>query len=137
MQSTNIILIIQNEGINFIENLAKEQSEEYILDILKKATDRINLSSITYFSWNEATKDEIGAIEDISLKIEKEDFSYSLYEESPHLDKPYYVSNTSFLKKYVYVPSAKGANAISDNNKLLMSYLNYADNKNVKEIEYE
>lgn len=137
MQSTTIILIVQNEGINFIEKLAKEQSEEYILNILKKATDRINLSSITYLSWNEATKDEIDAIEDISLKIEKEDYSYSLYVESPHLKKPFYTHNANYFGKYVFVPSAKGAKTVSEDSRLLNNYLNYADNRNSKEIEYE
>ncbi len=137
MQSTNIILIIQNEGINFIEQFAKEESEEYILDILNKATNRINLSSITYISWNEATKDEIDAIEDISLKIEKEDYSYSLYIESPHLDKPYNAHNTNYFGKYVFVPSANGAKIIADDSRLLSNYLNYADDKNSKEIDYE
>lgn len=137
MQSTNIILITQREGIDYIEKFAREQSEKYILDILNKARNRISLNSITYIDWNESTKDEIDAIKDISLKIEKENYCYSLYIESPHLDKNYIKHYTNYFDKYVFVPSARGAKVLSDNNRLLSNFLNYADSRNSKEIEYE
>lgn len=137
MQSTNIILIIQKEGIEYIEKFAREQSKKYILDILNNARNRINLTGITYIDWNEANKDEIDVIKDISLKIEKENYSYSLYIQSPQLDKHYIMHYTNGLNENVFVPSALGAKAFFENNYLLSSFLHHADSRNSKEIEYE
>ena len=55
MQSTDIRLIVQDEGIETVKKVINRQEDEYLRDILKRVVSKIWFRSFTYFYWNEAT----------------------------------------------------------------------------------
>lgn len=137
MQSTDIRLIVQNEGIETINKIINKQTNEYLRDILNRVVSKIWFRSFTYFSWNEATEDEIKLIGDIFTGLEKEDYSYSVYIKSPFLEKKLNIQCANRDRNYVFVPNAEGASILGHTGKLLLNYLRHADERNLEEKEYE
>ena len=64
MQSTDIRLIVQDEGIETVKKVINRQEDEYLRDILKRVVSKIWFRSFTYFYWNEATENEIEEMKD-------------------------------------------------------------------------
>ncbi len=111
MQSTDIRLVVQNEGVETVEKVINRQTDDYLKDILKRVVSRNWFRSFTYFSWNEATEDEIKLIGKIFTELEREDYSYSVYIQSPFLEKKLNIQCSNRHRDYVFVPNAQGAAA--------------------------
>ena len=137
MQSTDIRLIVQDEGIETVKKVINRQEDEYLRDILKRVVSKIWFRSFTYFYWNEATENEIKLIGEIFTELEREDYSYSVYIQSPFLEKKLDIQCPNRDREYIFVPNAKVAVGLEHTGKILFNYLRYADERNFEEKEYE
>ena len=137
MKSTDIRLMVQDEGVETVEKVINKQSDKFLRDILKRVVSKIWYRSFTYFSWNKATEDEIKLIGEIFTELEKEDYSYSVYIQSPFLEKNLNIQCASRNRDYVFVPNAEGAAILGHSGRLLANYLRHADERNFEEKEYE
>lgn len=130
MLTTEIRLVIQSEGMKVMNDIVKNQKDNFLASILNRSINRIDLKSIIYFAWDYATESEVNLINEILKELEKQDYSYSVSMSKAFkwLDMNY--MNT---KKYMLVPYAKSAKNFENCGAALYNYLKYADEMNIKE----
>ena len=135
INSTDIRLILQNEGMEFLDLIVREQSNLDLANILNSAETKIELSSLTYFGWNKANEDEIKLIKEFSTQ--NKDCSYSLYIKSPFLKEDLNLQYINKTREYVFIPDAKNTISLDYHGKQLTSCLRYANDINCEDKEYE
>lgn len=129
MLTSEIRLIVQNEGLEIINSIIKNQKDEFLSNILNRTTNRIDLKSITYFVWDYAKEKEVNLIKKILKEIEKQDYSYSI-----SISKPFKWIDIKYMnkKRYIFIPCAKSTIDYENNEQGLYNYLDNSDKLNIK-----
>ena len=129
MLSSEIRLIVQNEGLEIIDSIVKNQKDVFLSNMLKRTTNRIDLKSITYLVWEYAKEKEVNLIKKILKEIEKQDYSYSI-----SISKPFKWMDIKYMNKrrYIFIPCAKSTIDYENNEQGLYNYLDNSDKLNIK-----
>jgi len=127
--TTEIRLVVQNEGLEIINNIVKSQKDIFLSNMLNRVTNRIDLNSITYLAWDYAKDNEANLINEILTELEKQDFSYSV-----SMSKPFKSLDAKYMnrKEYMLIPYARSAKDFEGYGQALYNYLHYADEVNMK-----
>lgn len=129
MITTEIRLVVQNEGLEIINNIVKSQKDVFLSNMINRVTNRINLNSITYLAWDYAKDNEVELINEILTELENQDYSYSV-----NMSKPFKWLDANYMnkKEYMLIPYAKSAKDFEGHGQALYNYLHYADEVNTK-----